>query len=259
MVEYSLIEADCLEAMRTLGPGSVDAIICDPPYGTTACKWDAVIPFEPMWAEVWRVLKPNGVALFTASQPFTSALVMSQPKAFKYEWIWEKAVGSNFALMKYQPMKEHESVLVFSRKVHAYYPIMQARKGTGAKSVGFDRKGTQTGEATGSIKWQGHTKDRYSAKVRNPSSVQFFNNRAAGDRGDHPTQKPVALLSYLIRTYTRYGETVLDFTMGSGSTGVAAMWTGRDFIGIENDMDYFTVADGRIGAAWIEQDAESIL
>jgi site-specific DNA-methyltransferase (adenine-specific) len=245
----NLILGDCLEAMATLPSGSVDMVLTDPPYGTTACKWDAVIPFAPMWAQVRRLLKPNGAAVFTAGQPFTSALVMSNPDWFKYEWIWEKAVGSNFALLKYQPMKEHENVLVFAKGKTVYNPILQARKGSGKKSVGYDRlKGTVTGEATGSIVWHGHTKDQYSPDERYPSSVQFFNNRES-TRGKHPTQKPVALMDYLIRTYTNAGETVLDFTMGSGTTGVACALTGRKFIGIERDAGYFAVARQRIEEA----------
>lgn len=241
-----LILGDCIEEMAKLDAGSVDLVLTDPPYGTTACKWDSVIPFEPMWEQVWRVLKPEGAAIFTASQPFTSVLVMSQVRYFKYEWIWEKAVGSNFALLKYMPMKEHESVLVFAKKKHKYYPIKEPRKGSGAKRLQYGHSGSKTGEACGSQTFQGFNSETYDRQSRNPSSVQFFNNRASGDRGDHPTQKPVALMEYLIKTYTNEGETVLDFTMGSGTTGVAAKNLNRKFIGIEKDSKYYAIACGRM-------------
>lgn len=172
-----LMQGDCLDKMMEIEDGSVDLVLTDPPYGTTACKWDAVIPFDPMWEQVWRVLKPNGAAVFTASQPFTSALVMSQVKRFKYEWIWEKAVGSNFANLKYQPMKEHENIVVFSINTHCYYPQKQKRKGSGKSRLNYGNKGSTTGEATGSIKFKGFTPETYDKELRLPSSVQFFNNR----------------------------------------------------------------------------------
>ena len=244
-----LMQGDCLERMKEIPDGSVDAVICDPPYGTTACKWDSIIPLKPMWEQLKRVIKPNGAIVMTASQPFTSILVTSNLKLFKYEWVWEKAVGSNFAALKYQPMKEHESVLVFSKATPNYYPIMQERKGT-QKGVSPDYTGTNSksrdkkGEAIGSIKRNRDGK-KYGA-LRNPSSVQFFNNRISTDRGAHPTQKPVALMEYLIKTYTNEGETVLDFTMGSGTTGVACQNLNRKFIGIEMDEGYFDIAKNRI-------------
>ena len=242
-----LLLGDCLERMKEIPDGSVDLVLTDPPYGTTACKWDAVIPFENMWAELKRVLKRNGAAVFTASQPFTSALVMSNAKDFRYAWVWEKAVGSNFATLKYQPMKEHEDIVVFSRKTHNYYPQKEPRKGSGKNRLKYGNNGSVTGETTGSLAFSGFTPDTYDHDWRNPSSVQFFNNREAG-RGLHPTQKPVALMEYLILTYTNEGETVLDFTMGSGTTGVACLNTGRRFIGIERDVDYFKIAKNRIEA-----------
>lgn len=248
----NLMKGDCLERMKEIKSGSVDMILTDPPYGTTACKWDSVIPLEPMWEQLKRIIKPNGAIVMTASQPFTSVLVTSNLKMFKYEWIWEKSVGSNFATLKYQPMKEHESVLVFSKNTHNYYPIMQERKGSqkgktpdysNTKSAGKDKKG----EANGSI--NRNRDGKTYGKLRNPSSVQFFNNRIKADRGMHPTQKPVALMEYLIKTYTNEGETVLDFTMGSGTTGVAAKNLNRIFIGIELDDNYFNIAKQRIEEA----------
>jgi site-specific DNA-methyltransferase (adenine-specific) len=243
----NLIHGDCLEVMKTLPNASIDAIITDPPYGTTACKWDSVIPFEPMWKELNRIIKHNGAIVLFGSQPFTSALVMSNPKMFKYEWIWEKAVGSNFATLKYQPMKEHENILVFSKNTHNYYPIMQQRKGSGSERMLYKHNTSVTGEATGSLVCHGAEVGKYDAELRNPSSVQYFNNREK-TRGLHPTQKPETLLEYLVKTYTKENETVLDFTMGSGTTGVACKNLNRNFIGIELDKDYFEIATARINA-----------
>jgi len=246
MSKIELIQGDCLDKMKGLPDSSVDAIIADPPYGITACKWDSVIPLDPMWDQLKRVVKPNRAIVMTASQPFTSVLVNSNIKMFKYEWIWEKSVGSNFACLKYQPMKEHENVLVFGKGSIQYNPIKQPRKGSGAKrletpyltnSKSSDIYGNLVGNRAGK---------EYDKNLRYPSTVQFFNNRASGDRGKHPTQKPVALMEYLIKTYTNEGETVLDFTMGSGTTGVACVNLNRNFIGIELDEKYFKIAEKRI-------------
>jgi site-specific DNA-methyltransferase (adenine-specific) len=236
---------DCLEIMKQIPDGSVDAIICDLPYGTTACKWDSVIPFEPLWEQYKRIIKDNGAIILFGSQPFTSALVMSNLKWFKYEWIWEKAVGSNFATVKYQPMKEHENILVFSNGRHNYYPIMQQRKGAGLKRVlsPYHTNSISKGEVYNNIV-KNNAEQEYT-ELRNPSSVQFFNNRES-TRGLHPTQKPVALMEYLIKTYTNEGDTVLDNCMGSGTTGVACKNLNRNFIGIEKDEAYFEIARKRI-------------
>ena len=239
--DVTLFKGDCLEVMAGMEEGSVDAIITDLPYGTTACSWDEIIPFAPMWEQAGRINK--GAFVTTASQPFTSALVMSNPKWFKYEWIWEKAVGSNFAVAKYQPLKEHENILVFCENKTVYNPIREKRKGTGKARLknGYKSNGTKT-EVTGmtSIR-KGKTYD----ELKYPSSVQYFNNRES-NRGLHPTQKPVALYAYLIKTYTNPGDTVLDITMGSGTTGKACQMTGRKFIGIEKDAHYFDVAVKRL-------------
>ena len=243
-----LRKGDCLELMKDIPDKSIDAIICDLPYGTTACKWDTIIPFEPLWEQYKRIIKPNGAIVLFGSQPFTSALVMSNPKMFKYEWIWEKAVGSNFAALKYQPMKEHESVLVFSKGTHNYYPIKEERKGSGKERIKhkYNALESKTGEANGGLLNTERTGNY--GELRNPSSVQYFNNRE-GCRGLHPTQKPVALIEYLIKTYTNEGETVLDNTMGSGTTGVACVNTNRNFIGMELDDKYFEIAKARINEA----------
>lgn len=233
--------------MKTIPDGSVDLILTDPPYGTTACKWDTVIPFEPMWNELKRIIKPNGAIVLFGSQPFTSKLICSNIEMFKYEWIWQKDKPSNFALANRQPMKYHENILVFSKKTHNYYKIMSEnhKPMNGQASYGRTGGGIFTSINAKDINKGGSTK-------RNPSSIQKFNtvkHNSLDKGGFHPTQKPVTLLEYLIKTYTQEGETVLDFTMGSGSTGVACVNTGRKFIGIELDKNYFNIAKQRIESA----------
>jgi len=235
---------DCLDIMPEIPDRSIDMILADPPYGTTACKWDSIIPLEPMWKQLKRIIKRNGAIVMTASQPFTTTLISSNMKMFKYEWIWEKSVGSNFACLKYQPMKEHENILVFGKNKTKYYPIKQSRKGSGAKRMKYAHNCIQETEFMGGLK-KNQQDQYYNKDMRNPSSVQFFNNREKC-RGLHPTQKPVALMEYLIKTYTNEGEIVLDFAMGSGTTGVACKNLNRNFIGIEKDEKYFEIAKQRI-------------
>ena len=237
-----LRHGDCLEVMKTIPDGSVDAIITDPPYGTTACKWDSIIQFDLMWYELKRVVKPNGAIVLFGSQPFTSALIMSNPKMFKYEWIWQKNRGSNFALLKYQPFKEHENILIFSKETHNYFPIKQERSESGKNRANYSFKNAGGGESTGFIIKDDGIRREIEKDLRMPSSIQKFNTEV----GKHPTQKPVALLEYLVKTYTQENETVLDFTMGSGTTGVACKNLNRNFIGIELDEGYFNIAKERI-------------
>jgi site-specific DNA-methyltransferase (adenine-specific) len=239
----NLYNEDCLEKMKDIPDKSIDMILCDLPYGTTACKWDTVIDFNLLWEQYKRIIKDNAAIVLFGSQPFTSKLVCSNIKWFKYEWIWEKAVGSNFAVLKYQPMKEHENILVFSKNTHKYKPIKQLRKGSGKNRVKYKYSASKTGEATGSINFKGGK--IYNKNLRNPSSVQFFNNREKS-RGLHPTQKPVALLEYLIKTYTDPEELILDNCMGSGSTGIACINLKRKFIGIEKNKDIYKTALKRI-------------
>lgn len=247
---YELWLGDCLELMDGIPDKFADMILCDPPYGTTACKWDYIIPFTSMWKQINRIIKDNRAIIFTASQPFTSALVMSNPKMFKCEWIYKKRCASNFAQAKYMPMKEHESVLIFGRGKVDYYPIKEKRKGSGSERAKYsytEKSRCQCGAFVGNINGEIDLKnDNGNSELRFPSSVQEFNNRAKGDRGFHPTQKPVALLEYFINTYSKAGEIVLDFAMGSGSTGVAALNLNRKFIGIELDENYFKIAQGRL-------------
>jgi len=234
-----LIHGDCLGEMKHIPDGSVDMVLTDPPYGTTACKWDTVIDLKLMWEQLNRVIKPNGAIVMTASQPFTSALVMSNVKMFKYEWVWEKDGGSNFATTKYQPMKEHENILVFGKGKTKYNGQRQerigSRKGKITKTIDSGRKNSVYGTQEGGLEFE-------VKELRTPRSIQRFTR----ERGLHPTQKPVALMEYLIKTYTNENEAVLDFTMGSGTTGVACKNLNRNFIGIELDETYFEIAKKRI-------------
>jgi 16S rRNA G966 N2-methylase RsmD len=236
--KYELFLGDCLEKMAKLPSGCVDMILADPPYGTTACKWDSVIPLELMWEQLKRIIKANGAIVMTASQPFTTTLIASNMKMFKYEWIWEKSRCTGFLQAQYMPMKAHENVLVF---VAAGKPTYNPQKTTGHTP-------THCARGYGHAPTFGKSKERnYKGgdTTRYPKTVQRFGN----DRGFHPTQKPVALMEYLIKTYTNEGETVLDFVMGSGTTGVACHNLNRKFIGIERDPEYFKTATERIAQA----------
>lgn len=239
-----LLHGDCLELMKNIPDKSIDMVLTDPPYGTTACKWDTVIPFEPMWKELKRITKENGAICLFGSEPFSSALRMSNIKMFKYDWIWEKQQGSNSFQCRWQPMKSHEVISIFSElpaaytkyKSMTYYPQYMKGKPYEIKC------GKQIHEynGTGKGKIEGYVSK--SDGKRYPKTILRYNT----EKGFHGAQKPVALLEYLIKTYTLENETVLDFTMGSGSTGVAAKNLNRKFIGIEKDEKYFETAKGRI-------------
>ena len=232
-----LKQGDCLELMKDIPDGSVDLILCDLPYGTTACKWDTVIPFEPLWEQYKRIIKDNGAIVLTGSQPFTSALVMSNIKWFKYEWIWDKVLPSGMQIAKYRPMQRHENILVFCKTTPSYNPI---------KTVQKKRKGKIYSKSESSpIKYDNGETKIYKDKY--PQSIQVFYKREK--KALHPTQKPVALFEYLIKTYTNENETVLDNCMGSGTTGVACINTKRNFIGMELDENYFNIAKKRIEQA----------
>ena len=228
-----LMNADCLQAMCVIPDGLVDLILCDLPYGTTQNKWDSVIPFEPLWREYWRVLKPNGAVVLTAQPPFDKALGCSQLEFLKYEWIWQKTKATGHLNSKLQPLKEHENVLVFYRQQPTYSP-----QGLLRKSVPTVRKGRDNGGNYGKS-----DKDSMQEFSNFPRSILQV---ASEGKTVRPTQKPVALMEYLTRTYTNEGETVLDNCMGSGTTGVACKNTGRNFIGIERDPEYFRIAKERI-------------
>lgn len=240
MKDIQLFKGDCLELLKNIPDGSVDMVLTDPPYGTTACKWDTVIDLDKMWLELKRVTKPNGAIVLFGSQPFTSKLISSNIRDFKYQWVWDKRRPSNPMLAKVQCLKVHEDVIVFSDGKTKYNP--QGVVETDGKPRG-GVKASKTDLGFGkSIK-----KDYQQTKTGYPKSIITFStdNR----KNVHPTQKPVALMEYLIKTYTNESEIVLDFTMGSGTTGVACVNTNRSFIGIEMDDKYFDIADNRIKEA----------
>lgn len=245
----TLLLGDCIEQMRTLPDASVDMVLCDPPYGTTACKWDTVIPFAPMWAELKRVAKKNAAICLFGSEPFSSALRNSNIQRFKYDWIWVKERGTGIGNAKRMPLKRHEIVSVFYDSPPRYDYVGEKLQRPYVHVLPNTDNGT--GGLNGA-KSQGLTVDRpyhtYTHKTKQ-SVLEFKRDNVHRGRSLHPTQKPVALLEYLVRTYTLPGERVLDFTMGSGSTGVACVNTGRDFVGIELDANYFAIAQSRISVA----------
>ena len=244
-----LYQGDCLEIMdRLIEQGvKVDAIITDPPYGTTACKWDSVIPFDAMWERLKKLRKENTPIVLFGSEPFSSALRMSNIKEYKYDWVWNKKLAGNAILAKKQPLKFHENIIVFNSKI--YNPQKTIGKSRRKMTGGMDTNSAET------IRNSKSFQEEYTNNLYYPQSIQEFS--VAGYRGKnvHPTQKPIELMEYLIKTYTNEGDTVLDFTMGSGSTGVAALNTNRKFIGIELDENYFNIAEERIHKAI--QDKES--
>lgn len=233
-MSFNLLHGDCLELMKDIPDNSIDMVLTDPPYGTTQCKWDDVIPFEPMWKELKRVTKDNGAIYLFSQMPFSASLVMSNPRMFKYNWVWKKPQGTGHLNAKKYPMKNHEDINVFCKKPHTYYPVMREGKPYICKKGGLS---------------DNYNKDSKKNIVtvneggRYPLTVLEFNRPKTKL---HPTQKPVALLEYLIKTYTLENETVLDFTMGSGSTGVACKNLNRNFIGIEKDQKYYDIALDRI-------------
>ena len=238
----NIYNGDCLELMKEIPIGSIDMILCDLPYGTTACKWDAVIPFDKIWKHYERVIKLNGAIVLTASQPFTSALVMSNPKMFKYEWIWEKSKASNFLLAKKQPLKAHENVLVFANGTPNYYP--QKTQGKPYYRGGVKEKHDNPEVSNNIPNYHSHIRKSEDG-MRLPRSVQYFTT-AEFDGKFHPTQKPIALFEYLVNTYTNEGETVLDNCSGSGTTAIACINTNRNYICMEKDYEYYNKSIERI-------------
>ena len=224
-----LINDDCLKILPTLADKSVDLILTDPPYGTTACKWDSIIPFEPMWKELKRVIKDNSSIALFGSEPFSSNLRMSNIKNYKYDWVWNKKAFSNQMMAKKQPLRIVENIIIFNSKIYKPQNLKKINKITKQGSKITDNIG-------GGIREKQYLQE-YTNYPRN--ILEFSKDRPS----EHPTQKPVALLEYLIKTYTNENDTVLDFTMGSGSTGVACNNTNRNFIGIESNKDYFDIAD----------------
>jgi len=230
-----LYQGDCLEIMKTIPDDSVDMILADLPYEITAAKFDILIPFEPLWEQYNRIAKEDAAMVFTASQPFTTSLISSNLKNFRYEWIWEKPQGTNPMVAKIQPLKAHENIIVFYRKRPKYNPQMTISTPYG----GFKSKQKKLGEVYGDL----DSKHRDNPEgTRYPKTVLQFKQ----EKGIHPTQKPVPLMEYLIKTYTNENDVVLDNCFGSGTTGVAAKKTGREFIGIELDEEYFKLGSERI-------------
>ena len=244
MIDY-IQQGDCLELMKNIPDKSIDMILCDLPYGTTACKWDNIIPFEPLWEQYERVIKDNGAIVLHSQQPFTSKLIMSNLKMFKYSLVWSKSQVSGFLNAKKQPLREHEDICVFYKKQCTYNPQMtkgkMQLKNTGGQSSNYNH-----------FEAQPHYSDEYYPKSILNFPLQRFKN-------GHPTQKPVALLEYLIKTYTNENETVLDNCMGSGSTCVAAINTNRHYIGFELDPHYFEIAQKRIEEAKKAKEDKTIL
>ena len=239
---------DCLERMKEIPDGSVDMILADPPYGTTACKWDSVIPLEPMWVELKRIIKPSGAIVLFGSQPFTSVLVSSNLKMFKYCWVWDKKIPAGMSYARFRPMQQHEDIVVFSKngaKLN-YAPQVTER----LKPI--SKGGNKFSEVApiAACKNGGSFKKEYTTKQ--PTTILQFAKVRRGAL--HPTQKPVALMEYLIKTYTQEGETVLDFTAGSMSTAVACINTNRKGIMVEKDPHYFKVGSERVGRALSEKD-----
>ena len=241
MIELNKIfNEDCLEGMKKIPNGSVDMILCDLPYGTTACKWDTIIPFKPLWEQYERVIKDNGAIVLTGKQPFTSQLVISNPKLFRYEIIWDKVCASNPMLAKKQPLQKHENIILFYKKQPTYNPQMEIGKV-------WSRGGYTTSKLIHGENLQKFDKRKSDkSELKYPKSIKEFSTANRTIKLLHPTQKPVSLFEYLIKTYTNEGETVLDNCMGSGTTAIACLNTKRNFIGFELNEEYYNMSLKRI-------------
>ena len=231
----SLVNADCLEVMKYIADKSIDLILCDLPYGTTACKWDSIIPFEPLWEQYERVIKDNGAIVLFGSEPFSTKLRYSNLKMFKYDWIWNKKIPSGMSYARFQPMRQTENISVFCKSKTVYNPQM-IKRDKPIKGGGMSKGETTNNQNLKAL--------RKTYEYKNPINIIEFDKIRKGSL--HPTQKPVPLLEYLIKTYTNKGETVLDNCMGSGSTLVACINTNRKYIGIEKELKYFEIAKKRI-------------
>lgn len=236
-----ILLGDCLELMKDIPNGSIDMILADLPYGTTACKWDTIIPFEPLWEQYNRIIKDNGAIVLTASQPFTSALVMSNIKMFKYEWIWHKSIPSGAMSAKYQPMKAHENILVFAKNKTKFFPIKEVRSENTHLITEKKRQYKSKSEHNNFMARIGEQEEK-----RYPTTVRLFGNVSRWD-SLHPTQKPVSLFEYLIKTYTNEWDLVLDNTAGSGTTAIACLNTNRQFIVMEKEQKYYDIILKRVG------------
>ena len=247
----TLLQGDCLELMKQVPDKSIDLILCDLPYGTTKCKWDSVIPFDKLWTQYNRIIKDNGAIVLFGAEPFSSSLRMSNIKNYKYDWYWDKNSGANILRAKYMPLKVIENICVFSNNGKCnYIPQMRERTEKEKRKAAYMLKYknvTQRSELYGKV--NGGFTYTSDPNYKYPINVLYFNARAKECNNQvrlHPTQKPIDLIEYLIKTYTEEEDLVLDFTMGSGSTGVACLNTNRRFIGIELDEKYFNIAKERI-------------
>ncbi len=245
-----LIKGDCLIEMKSIADKSIDMILTDPPYGTTACKWDSIIPLDLMWIQLKRIIKDNGAIVLFGSEPFSSALRMSNIKDYKYDWIWDKDCATGSLLANKMPLKRHEIISLFYIKQCTYNPIKENARLERVRPLSKGNINGCINNITGKL--DNKTSLNYNNKERYPNSILLYSIRAKECNPlnrIHPTQKPVKLMEYLIKTYTLENETVLDFTMGSGTTGVACKQLNRDFIGIEIDKNYFKIAEERIKRA----------
>lgn len=233
-------QGDCLELMSHIPDRSVDMILTDLPYGTTACSWDEVIPFEPLWSHYKRIIKDNGAIVLFGSEPFSTKLRMSNLDWYKYDWIWEKSKATNFLNTKLQPLRAYENILVFYKRQPKYNPQMQSGQPY--------NKGVRKEQTVDDVYGKFRPVEVKSDGMRFPRNVLYYKTAETEGNVYHKTQKPIKLLEYLIKTYTDENMLVLDNTMGSGSTGVAAKKTGRRFIGIELNDEYFNIAKERIGS-----------
>lgn len=237
-MNIKLLQGDCLLKLKSVEDNSVDLVYCDLPYGTTQCSWDTIIPFEPMWQETLRVAKKNAAIVFHAQQPFTSALIMSNPKMFKYQWIWEKSKATGFLNAKKRPLVAHEDLLVFCNGTPPYYPQMTQGEAY--------NKGLRKQQTVNDVYGKFSQVEVKSEGLRYPRSVLYFKTAESEGEVVFKTQKPQSLSEYIIKTYTIESQTVLDFTMGSGSSGVAAKNLNRNYIGIEFEYDTYCIALNRL-------------
>jgi len=237
----TLVNADCFDVFPFIEDKSIDAIIADLPYGTTECKWDSILPFDKLWDNYTRILKDSGCLVFTGTQPFTTMLISSNLKLFKYELIWDKVLPTGFALVKYQPMKQHENILIFGKGKTTYNPQKIKRE----KPRIYNRTHKKY-EGSENLKG-GHDGNDRTLEYYEPRSIQVFSN-ANQKAKQHPTEKPLELMEWIVKTYTNENEMVLDNTMGSGTTGLACLKTNRQFIGIEKERQYYDVAVRRLSS-----------
>jgi DNA modification methylase len=242
-MKNEILHGDCLELMKDIPNGSIDMILCDLPYGTTACKWDTIIPFDKLWEQYERIIKPNGAIVLFGSEPFSSALRMSNIKSYKYDWKWDKVIGSGSLNIRYMPLKRYEDVMVFYKKTPTYNPQMTLRDKTKLRPCGEFLKPNET---YGLKKKEQYL---YDEDYKYPDTKLEFHSRENelnSKHKIHPTQKPVSLLEYLIKTYTNEGELVLDNTAGSGTTAIACLNTNRQFIVMEKEQKYIDIIKARV-------------